>query len=365
MCGPTGHPRQPQRREPDPVRRPYYVTSYTPRQGVVLMPNPNYHGRRPHHFARIELADGISPKRAVGEIETGVADYTPVGLEAPASTAGATLISRLAAQYGPGSAAAARGAQQYFANPSTQLDYFVLNTHRPLFSDERMRQAVNYAINRRALAHLGDAFLPLPARPTDHYLPPGMPGFRDAHIYPMTPNVAKARSLANGGGRTVVLYTCNFSPCPEQAQIVKTDLAAIGLKVQIKTFAEDKMFAREATPGEPFDLGWDGWLPNYFDPESMLTETLQDSSTGPTFDDPAYQRRLAAAARLSGPERYLTYGQLDLELARDAAPLAAYDNLIDRDFFSARIGCQTYGINGMDLAALCIKHTHRPSSRHG
>ena len=65
------------------------------------------------------------------------------------------------------------------------------------------------------------------------------------------------------------------------------------------------------------------------------------------------------------PERYLTHGRLDLELARIAAPLAAFDNLTDHDFYSARIGCQTYGINGMDLAALCIKRTQRPSSRHG
>src|SRR5207302_10256518 len=45
-----------------PSAGPYYVTSYTPRQGVVLTRNPNYRGRRPHHFARIELAVGISPK---------------------------------------------------------------------------------------------------------------------------------------------------------------------------------------------------------------------------------------------------------------------------------------------------------------
>jgi peptide/nickel transport system substrate-binding protein len=345
-----------------PSASPYYVTSYTPRQGVVLMRNPNYRGRRPRHFARIELAVGVSPKRAVREVEAGLADYTPVGLEWSAAAAGAVHASGLAARYGAGSAAAARGAQQYFANPASQLDYFVLNTHRPLFSDVRMRQAVNYAIDRRALAQLGDAFNPLPSGPTDHYLPPGMPGFRDAHVYPMTPDVVKARSLAQGGGRTAVLYTCNFSPCREQAQIVKTDLAAIGLNVQIKVFAEDKMFAREATPGEPFDLGWDGWLPDYFDPAAMLHEILADSSVGPTFDDPVYQRRLAAAARLSGPERYLTYGRLDLELARDAAPLVAFDNLTDYDFYSARIGCQTYGVYGMDLAALCIKRTHRPGS---
>jgi hypothetical protein len=86
----------------------------------------------------------------------------------------------------------------------------------------------------------------------------------------------------------------------------------------------------------------------------MLNEILDDF--GPTFKDPAYQRKLAKAARLSGPERYITYGKLDLDLARNAAPLAAFDNLTDNAFFSARIGCQIYGVYGMDLAALCLRH---------
>ncbi len=83
-----------------PSAGPYYVTSYTPGQGVVLMRNPNYHGSRPHHFARIELAVGISTQRAVAEIEAGTADYTAIGLEAPASTTITALASRLAARYG-------------------------------------------------------------------------------------------------------------------------------------------------------------------------------------------------------------------------------------------------------------------------
>jgi YVTN family beta-propeller protein len=341
-----------------PSAGPYYVKSYTPGQGVVLMRNPNYHGRRPHHFARIQLAVDISPERAVSEIEAGLADYTPVGLEATAGEAAAVHLSQLATQYGARSPAARRGAQQYFATPSTQLDYFVLNTHRPLFGDVRMRQAVNYAIDRDALAGLGDGFDPLPTQPTDHYLPPGIPGFRDSHVYPMTPNVAKARELAQGDGRTAVLYTCDSSPCPEQAHIVQSDLAAIGLRVLIKTIPFSSYYTVVSTKTHAYDLAWDGWVPDYFDPESMLTSILEDSSVGPTFDDPAYQRRLAAAARLTGPERYLTYGQLDLDLARDAAPLLAFDNLTVPDFFSARIGCQTYGVFGMDLGALCIRRAH-------
>jgi ABC-type transport system substrate-binding protein len=178
----------------------------------------------------------------------------------------------------------------------------------------------------------------------------------------MTPDRAKARQLvrlAHAAGRTAVLYTLDTPPGPAQAQIVKTDLAAIDLQLQIKTLPGATLFSRLATPGQPFDLGYEGWQADYPDPSQMLNQLLEDSSHLPPFDDPAYQRRLARAATLSGPERYLTYGALDVTLARNAAPLAAFANSSSHDFFSARIGCQTFGTYGMDLAALCVKHTHR------
>jgi ABC-type transport system substrate-binding protein len=345
-----------------PSAGPYYVASYTPGQGVALLRNPNYHGTRPRHFARIELGVGIPAQRAVNETEAGSTDYTVLGLDSsPYTSTISPLAARLAARYGPGSAAATHGAQRYFVNPTLELDSFVLNTHRPLFSDVRLRQAVNYAIDRRSLAGLGSGAQPLPERPTDHYLPPGIPGFHDAPVYPMTPDLAKARQLvrlAHAGDRTAVLYALDTPPGPEQAQIVKNNLAAIGIQVQIKTFPTATMFSRIATPGEPFDLGYSGWVADYPDPIQILNPLIENSSVAPTLDDPAYRRRLAGARALTGPERYLTYGGLDLALARSAAPLAAFGIESSHDLFSARIGCQTFGIYGTDLAALCIKRTH-------
>jgi YVTN family beta-propeller protein len=151
-----------------PSAGPYYVASYTPGQGVVLARNPNYHGSRPRQFARIELAVGISAQRAVSEIDAGSADYTVLGLDSsPSTTTIAGVASQLAARFGPGSTAAAHGRQRYFVNPILQLDAFFLNTHRPLFSDVRLRQAVNYAIDRRALAATEVRFSRCPSdRPT-------------------------------------------------------------------------------------------------------------------------------------------------------------------------------------------------------
>jgi YVTN family beta-propeller protein len=348
---------------PTPVRLvpsagPYYATSYVPGQGVVLVRNPNYRGSRPRHFARIELQGGMSSQRAASDVEAGTADYAPLFAPGPPNLR--ALTSELAARYGRGSLAARHGTQQYYVNPLPAVDYYYLNTHRPLFADVRIRRAFNYAVDRRALARLG-TFAPVSDRPTDHYLPPGIPGYIDTHVYPLTPNLPKARALAQGRGRgrTAVLYTCDVYPCAQEAQILKDALEAIGVQLQFKAFSGAAMYTHEQRPGSPFDIGFFGWVAGFPDPADMLPHMLEESSQYPPFNDPTYQRELNDAGRLTGPARYLAYRKLDLDLARNAAPLLAYGTEVTPDFFSARIGCQTYGFYGMDLDALCI----RPGAR--
>jgi ABC-type oligopeptide transport system substrate-binding subunit len=143
--------------------------------------------------------------------------------------------------------------------------------------------------------------------------------------------------------------------CPQEAQVLKSNLAAIGLQLRIKEFPVSTMYTRELKPGEPFDIGFGVWVADYPDPGAILGPLLTRGGNTRSFNDSAYQRRLARTAQLTGPNRYLTYGQLDLDLARNAAPVIAYANSASPDFFSRRIGCQTYAVYGIDLAALCIK----------
>jgi YVTN family beta-propeller protein len=340
-----------------PAAGPYHVTSYGQGPTTVLERNPNYRGSRPQGFRRIEFTAGISSRRAVRDVEAGRADYAPV--QGNAAAVITQLRAALAARYGPRSPAAAHGGQQYFASPIAEDEFFVLNTHRPLFSDPRLRQAVNYAVDRRAIASFGDDQAG-PDIPADHYLPPGIPGSSSGHVYPLTPDLAKARSLARGNGRTAVLYTCNFPTCAAQAQIIKNDLARIGLRVVVKEVAPSVIYGLAQRRTYPFDLALGNWVPDRHDPASMLDGMLDNPSYYPTFDDPTFSRRMQAAARLSGPARELTYGKLALDLARDAAPLIVYGNAPESDFFSARVGCQTYNVYvGPDLAALCIRSNSR------
>jgi ABC-type oligopeptide transport system substrate-binding subunit len=153
-----------------------------------------------------------------------------------------------------------------------------------------------------------------------------------------------------------VFYTCNQSPCDRLGQIVKSNLAAIGIDVQVKAFPLDALFARTAAKGEPFDLSWNEWVADYPDPFNFLNFPLVQGSFFQTFDDPAFRRKLAAAATLAGPARYLAYGKLDADLAQNGAPWIAYGTMVSYDFFSARMGCQVnQPLHGIDLAALCIR----------
>ena len=105
---------------------------------------------------------------------------------------------------------------------------------------------------------------------------------------------------------------------------------------------------------------------DYYDPFDTLNTFLDGTTIGPFnnndisyFNDPVSNAQLQAAAQLTGTERYTTYGNLDVTLARDQAPLAAIGTFNNRDFFSARMGCQTFvPPYGMDLATLCIKGAH-------
>jgi YVTN family beta-propeller protein len=347
---PTDTPIDPAGLHSFPSAGPYYVTSYTPGEGALLTANPNYHGKRPHSLASIELRVDVPPGRAVNQVEAGTADYATSDELTPPD------VAALASRYGPASPAARAGHQQYFVHPFAELDFLTLNTHRSLFADTRLRRAVSYAIDRSALARLGGLSGVLPDEPTDDYLPPGVPGAGNVQTYPLTADITAARSLAGHRAATVVLYTCDTPPCPQQAQIIKTDLAAIGLTVKVDEFTLQTLYTRIARPGEAFDMASIGWGADYPDPADMLNVALESGAIFPAFDDPSYQQKLAAAEQLTGPIRYLTYARLDADLVRYAAPWVAFGNASTHELFSSRIGCQTYGTYGLDLAALCVRN---------
>ena len=334
-----------------PTSGPYYIAAATPRRSLTLLRNPNYHGDRPRRPRRIEVV--IGPQHPVAEVEASKLDYTIDGVTPDQS-------ARLARRYGAGSPAARRGDQQYFVNPRLEVDDIDLNASRPLFASERMRRAVNYAVDRRALAANGGTFY-AHGTVAQMYLPPGVPGFRNEHIYPLTPDVAKARRLAGPGRHTAVLY-CFLQPGTggrRAAQIIARNLAAIGINVQVKCLTGDQFYARILSPHDPWDMAVDGGGGvRTVDPGDFLDgfATRRRQQRRPR--DSHVDALLDAASRQSGLARAFAYARVDHTLVRDTAPEIAFANESEHDFFSARVGCQLYQrAVGIDLGALCIRRS--------
>lgn len=350
---PLGTPIEPDGLRKVPSAGPYYVAIHAPGEEIVLRRNRDYPGFRPHRPEEIRITVSAGQARSVERVEAGDVDYTPIWNNA-------RTVKRLQARYGHAAAAAKAGRRRLFGTKELQLDQLIFNTSRAPFSSVRLRRAVNYALDRRALARQG-LFTSLPASPTDQYLPPAMPGFREARIYPLRPDLATARRLAGPERRRVVLYSESAPTHLRFAEIVKANLRAIGMDVEIRQVGAS-IYERVTRRDEPFDMALVGWVADYPDPYDFLRQ-LDGRTIGPEdnvnaayFDDPGYNRRLDAALELPSPARQNALGLLDVHVVRTAAPWAALANERGYDFFSARVGCQVHNpALGLELGALCIR----------
>jgi ABC-type transport system substrate-binding protein len=336
---------------PLPSAAPYYAAQYVPGERLVLERNRFYRGGRPHHVDRFDADLNADAGAIVDDIASGKVDCC-----IPNATVYAERAAELARRYGV-------NRSQFWVVPGNGLRFFVLNTSRPLFKNNpRLRQAINFAVDRKALRRELGAY---GGTPTDQYLLPGRPGFRDERIYPLTgPDLKKARALAKGYTRSgkAVLYTPNFTLPMAFAQILRQNLSAIGLELEVVPFPPTIHFQKLATPGEPFDIGYAGWFGWPVTDPSFLNwmfdgRTIADApdfGNYSRFDSPSYNRLLDQASRLTGEERYRAYGELDVRLSRDAAPAIPVAAPNEAAFVSARVGCVVLNPD-LDLTAVCLK----------
>jgi ABC-type oligopeptide transport system substrate-binding subunit len=323
---------------PLPSAAPYFVAQYLPGERLVLERNRFYRGERPQHVAKFVADLAVDAGVAANEVARGRFDT----LVPPNVVERAPELAR---RYGVNRA-------RFFVEPGAGLRVFHLNTSGPLFrKNPKLRQAVNLAVDRRALVREIGSLL---EQPTDQYLLPGIPGYRNERIYPLDGDLPRARALARGHTRSgkALLYTTDQPQDLAQAQSVQRSLQAIGLAVEIKPFPVPLFFDAIAREGEPYDLARLRWTPTppWRDP-SYLDELFTDLSH---FDPPLYRRLLDEASRLTGQARYQAFGELDVRLARDAAPaipVAVFNALA---FVSARTGCVVMNPN-LDLTAVCLR----------
>ena len=155
-----------------------------------------------------------------------------------------------------------RPGGQFFIQPGFGLRLFVLNTSRGIFKNNpKLRQAVNFAVDRRGLAReLG----PRLGTATDQYVLTVSPGFRDERIYPLKgPNLNKAKQLAKRHmrNRKVVLYTAQLgsrgSRGPDHQERTSRPSGSRSCHV---THPPPLHFQKVETLGEPFDIADAGFF---------------------------------------------------------------------------------------------------------
>jgi ABC-type transport system substrate-binding protein len=352
---PNGLPRDPGGVEEPPMAGPYYIADWTKGRSLTVKRNPNYRGKRPHNLNEIDFVIGNSPDATQLRIDRGQAD---LGNVPPASYAS------IGAKYGVNKG-------RFFVQPALQTWFLGMNHDRPLFGgggphgNTSLTRAINYAVDRHALIVQAGAFF---GRRTDQILPPLMPGYREANLYPTVkqPNVALAKKLAAGhtdsGSATLVTFAEAYGPL--WAQVIAFNLKQLGLDVKIQTLPQAVQLGKIQTRGEDFDLAINGWGADYADPYDFLNVILDgtklqaaNNANVSYFDDPLYNRKMAQAASLTGAARYAAYGKLDLEIMKTAAPIAPMTNANRRYFVSSRLGCFTYQpvLAAPNLAALCLK----------
>ena len=152
------------------------------------------------------------------------------------------------------------------------LWFLILNTKEGPFSDKRVRQAVNYAIDKKTLVN---DVLQGTANVAAGPIPPAFGWANDGSVEPYPYDPAKAKELirqAGAEGKTVTFYVAEggsgmLDPVA-MATAIQADLKKVGLDVRIETY-EWNTFLANVNPGlqGKADMAEMAWMTN--DPDTL------------------------------------------------------------------------------------------------
>ncbi|MDQ7905553.1 ABC transporter substrate-binding protein [Phytohabitans sp. ZYX-F-186] len=180
----------------------------------------------------------------------------------------------------------------------------------PELKDVRVRQALNYAVNREKIAKglLGDNGVP-----TEQIVMPGQSGYNTTSFYTYDPAKAKdlLREAGHPNGFTLPVTTNTKRGLSLVVQAMVDDWKAIGITVDLKTEANDGTYSEAQTaaklPVFGVSFGSDGEIHN------LGTTLFQNSKTFNPFgiSDPTVDKLRADAAAIPTVEgREALYKQL-------------------------------------------------------
>ncbi|MDE7253252.1 MAG: ABC transporter substrate-binding protein [Acetatifactor sp.] len=281
---------------------PFSFVSYTPQEGIVVAKNPDYWQKGLPYLDEVNFKIVNSPDTALLDLQGGSIDIYPYMTDSQATEL--------------------EGSFQVLAAPSNVVQALFLNNADETLSDVRVRQAINYALDKDSVNEYvfgGDGAIISSAM-----LPTLQDFYEDLNdVYGTGANVEKAKELLAEAGYSdgidlEIKVPSNYEVHMQTAEVVAEQLKSAGINATIVpvewgTWLEDVYNGRkyQATISGITCDQTPGYLLNRFQTES--------SKNFINYANSAYDETyLKAAASLDLAEKAVYYKELQTMLAQDA-----------------------------------------------
>jgi peptide/nickel transport system substrate-binding protein len=255
-------------------------------------------------------------------------------------------------------------------NPPNTYWFFMNETQKP-FDKLEVRQAVNYAIDSRALQRIFGGRL----QPTCNFLPPGYAGNGYVKIDPCPygdPNgpgdLAKARALVDTSGykgMSVTVWGNTKDPRPAIVDYLRDLLDQIGFKAKTKILEQQVYFGTIGLKKTHAQVGFTDWFSDFPHPADFFEPNLSKKAlaSSPTFNfqfksNPVLDQGLAKLNPQDPKSVADEWAKIDRAVVEDAN-VAVYGNELSTTFMSERMDFQN--CNGVspvyknDWLQFCLK----------
>lgn len=211
-------------------------------------------------------------------------------------------------------------------NEAIYTYWVAMNTQKPPFNDKRVRQALNYAVDKQAII---DAVLAGYGKPADSPLAPRVWGYKSVKTYPY--DVKKAKELLAEAGVTSAKTTMWISENTESKQVavaLQGQLKEVGFDVEVVSMEAATLSAERFKKFEENKsmMNYAGWSPSTGDADWGLRPLLAKEAWPPTlfnlafWDNPDFDAQIKAALQTADPEKRKTAYAKAQEIVMEEAP---------------------------------------------
>ena len=342
---PADAPAQDAGSNPIPGTGAYYVQAYDPNKGMTMARNPHFkmwsEDAQPDGYPDVIQYDfGLTDEAEVNAVMNGEADWM---YDQPPTD----RLGEIGTKY----------KDQVHLNTLTAWWYAPMNTRLAPFDNLKARQAVNYAIDRKALVNLFGG--PVLASPVCQVLPPGFPGHVDYCPYTKdpgakwsAPDMEKAKQFIEESGtkgQKVTVIVEDTAVSKSIGVYLQSVLTSLGYDTEVKPISPNIQFTYIQNTNNKVQISVSQWYQDYPAASDFLyilygCESFKEGSDSSInisgFCDKAINKKMKDALALGVTDQdgaNKMWAEIDKDVT-DAAPMAAMFTPKHVDFVSKQLG---------------------------